>query len=683
MPTTDSAGQRATEAAIGGDSSVADLKEELRKFKEARQPFEPDWYLNLAFYVGQQWLYWNHGRLDRPHLAKWRETIVDNRILPIVTARAARKVKNRPTFIATPYTGAEDDVDAARITEKVMESDWVYLDLQQKLFQAVLFADIVCAGFWKVYWDSTVGNSAEFVVDANGEPLRQENGAPIRADVFEGGLPEGLQAKMVAQGDVCVDVVSPFHFYPQPLATSLSELECCFEEKVRSPEYIAQRYGVELQGDTDAEAGPVEARLFNSLIPTGQAGSYKGVRVYEYWAKPSSVYPKGKRCVWAQDTLLAEDDNPFDAMPYVMFSGIKVPNRFWPTAISTQLRGPQINLNKIHSQIQENANRIGNPALMKSRQANVAYSGLPGEEILYDSTVTDAVPQYLQPPEVPLYVREQIQRITESMTEISGLHEVSNATVPTGVTAASAINLLQEADDTRIGPEIQDMEFALGEAGTKIARLRARFNSDERLIRIAGEDGNWDIFAFRGAMMGEHPTVECQAGSAMPRSKAAKQAAMLEVLQTAFQYGLQFDPRDLRRFFKDYEVGALDRLFGGLSMTEQQIQRENRRMTLGEAVEINAFDEDQDHIDGHEEFQRSARYSQLSPEIQQLVEMHVQAHRERVVSQVNQQLATQGLEQQGSLQAEQDAEMEKETHGAVLDIAKERAKPQPARNGAG
>lgn len=674
----DSAGQRATDKAVGGSSSLEDLKERFRKAKSAREPFIPDWYLNTAFYVGQQWLYWNHGQLDRPNLAKYRETIVDNRILPIVTARSARKVKNRPTFVATPFTGGEDDVDAARITERVMESDWHYLDLQQKLFQAVLYTDIVCAGLWKIYWDSTVGETQEFVVDQSDKPITDANGRPIRAqqlaEIFPEGLPPNLKTKTLATGDVCVDVVSPFHFYPDPLATSMSEIEWCVEEKVRSPDYVKQRYGVDLQPDTEATPGPMEARMFGSLL-YGGGEAYKGVRVYEFWAKPSPSFPKGKRCVWAQEQILAEDDAPFDPMPYVMFSGVKVPNRFWPTSITTQLRGPQVNLNKIHSQIQENANRIGNPALMKSRQANVFYTGVPGEEILYDSTVTDAVPQYLQPPEVPTYVKEQVSRIVESMTEISGLHEVSNATVPTGVTAASAINLLQEADDTRIGPEIQDMEFALGEAGTKIARLRAAFNSDERLIRLAGEDGNWDIFAFRGAMMGKEPTVECQAGSAMPRSKAAKQAAMLEVLQTAFQYGMQFDPRDLRRFFKDYEVGALDRLFGGLSTTEQQIQRENRLMALGTAVEINDFDMDQDHIDGHEEFQRTARFGQLDPQAKQIVQLHVNAHRERAVQQANLQLETQMKEQAMSAQVGQQLELQTQEHAAAMDIAVEQAKP--------
>lgn len=674
---TDSAGQRATQDALkSGDYDLDDIKRDFERYKSNRRLYEPDWFLNSAFFVGLQWLYWNHGRLDRPRLAKYRETIVDNRILPTITARVAKKVKTRPTFVATPFTGAENDVDAARVTEKVMEFDWTYLSLQQKLYQAELFADIVGAGFWKVYWDSTLGDEAEVVVDANGQPIEM-NGQLVKAEAFaQGGLPEGLSIKKVCTGDVVVDVVSPFHFYPDPLATSMDELERAFEEKVRSPDYIKQRYGKDMEPDTEAPLGPVESRIFNSLMPA-TGGGYKGVRVYEFWAKPCPTFPQGKRVVWAQDELLAEEDNPIDPMPYVMFSGIKVPNRFWPTAVTTQLRGPQIALNKIQSQIQENANRIGNPALLKSRQANVSYTGVPGEEVLYDSTVSDAVPQYLAPPEVPSYVREQVQRLTESMTEISGLHEVSNATVPTGVTAASAINLLQEADDTRIGPEVQDMEFALGQAGTKVARLRAKFNTDERLLRIAGEDEQWDIIAFRGSMMGKEPTVNCQAGSAMPHSKAAKQAAMLEVLQTLVQYGLVPEPRDLRRFFKDYEVGALDRLFGTLTATEQQIQRENRQLAQGEAVDINAFDEHQEHIDGHEEFQRSARYQQLPEQIKQLIETHVNAHREELVKQTNMQVQAQSQAHAAEQQAGHQMQMEQTSHQGAVNVAEAHAKPEP------
>lgn len=640
---------------------IGELQNLHRQAKGVRDRFIPDWYMNLAFYLGQQWLYWNRGRLDMPRLKDWRQTPVDNRILPVVDGRTARKVKNRPAFICTPFTADEADIDASRIGEKVLDADWDGLDLQNKLFQAIKFAEICGAGFWKIYWNSSKGKRADFLFDsASGQPVLQNGGQPVRADTLA-QVPDGLEARTIATGDICVDVLSPFEIFPDPLATSLGECEWIIEEKVRSVEYVRSRFGVELPPDAGAPIGPVETRLFSSLTwSSGDAEEYKGVRVMEFWSRPSTEYPQGKRCVWAADRILLEEDNPFDPMPYIMFEGIKSPNRFWPTSLVTQLRGPQTYLNKTLAQIQENAMRIGNPSLMKSRHANVKYTGLPGEEILYDSTVADAVPSYLQPPEMPVYVREQLSRIEDSIAEISGVHDVSKATVPSGVTAASAINLLQEADDTRIGPEIQQMERAIADAGTKVLKLRARYNSDERLIRIAGEDGNWDIFSFRGQMLGQDPNVDVQAGSAMPRSKAAKQAAMNEVLAMAFQYGIEFDPRDLRRFFKDYEVGGLERLFDTISSDESQVQRENRLMSQGQAVNINDFDNHEIHIAGHNEFRKSARFQQLSPPVQNIFNVHVAAHQEHQVQTTNQQMSVMSTEQNQQMQLNQQAALQEQ-----------------------
>lgn len=640
----DSSGQAQALVPTGQSKAydIDDLKEKFRKAKSIRERFVPDWALNLAFTYDDQWLRWNKGsgRLDKPIIADWRELVTDNRIKPVVTARAARKVKNRPAFVISPTTADEADIDASKIGEQVLESDWVTLNLQEKLFQAILFSEICGAGFWKVYWDSTVGDSGEYLFDGQNQPIKV-NGRPVKAGSYEGSL-DGIQAKTVSQGDVCVDVLSPFEIFPDPLARTLEDAEWVIEEKVRSTEYVKRRYNQVLTPDADAPIGPVEGRLFPSAVYGGSdAAGYKGIKVYEMWARPSTDYPTGKRCVWAGDQILHEDDQPFDPMPYTMFSCIRVPNRFWPSSIVTSLRGPQVHLNKIRSQIAMNAQRIGNPALMKSRQANVYYTGAPGEEILYDSTVPDAKPEYLLPPEVATYVREEIQRIEESMQEISGLHDVSNATVPSGVTAASAINLLQEADDTRIGPEIQDMETTLAKAGSKILKLRAAYNSDERIIRIAGEDGDWDIFSFKDEMLRGNTNAEVQAGSAMPRSKAAKQAAMLEFLQVLTQYGFPLDNRSLREFVKDYGVGALEKLFDDIGHDEAQVQREHRLLSQGTAVNINPWDDDAYHIDAHRDYEKTAKFANSGPNLVQLMELHIQAHMERQKQVIDMQVKAQ------------------------------------------
>src|SRR5204863_4780511 len=131
--------------------------------------------------------------------------------------------------------------------------------------------------------------------------------------------------------------------------------------------------------------------------------------------------------------------------------------RFWPDSLVTQLRRRQVDLNRRLSQIAENAERIGNPPLLvpSSMGEDFTWNGLPGEVVVFqDNGSSNAAPAFMQVPEQPGYVREDIPRIEQSMMEISGQHEVSGAQGPAGVTAASALNLLQEADKTRLGPDV-------------------------------------------------------------------------------------------------------------------------------------------------------------------------------------------------------------------------------------
>lgn len=635
------------------DSTVQELDELARKAKGARGRFEPTWFLNLAYYQGNQWLYWARGRLYEPRLDPWRVTFTDNRLIGVVRTEVAKMTKQRPIFVATPTTGDDADVSAAQLSERMLQYIWTEHDLQRKQRAALMWSRIVGAGFWKIYWDSTSGSKVEVLLDPQGQVVMDQSGRPMDPNIVTQLPPEvaaQLNVKTIAQGDVCVEVKSALEILVDPLAgeEGLSSAEWLVEESVRSKDYVQRRYNVDLPEDAQAVAGVAEARM-GGVGGEGVSGtSYKGVAVKEYWARPSSKHPNGRYAVWAANKLLKEDNNPYDDMPYVMFQGIPVPGRFWPTSTVEQLRGVQTELNKTRSQIRENAARIGNPALLKSRMSRVEYTGLPGEVVEFDDVTQNSLPSFLQPPSMPPYVLEEIDRLNQSIQEISGQHEVSAGQVPPGVTAASAINLLQEQDDTRLGPDISEMENTLGEAGRKILKLVAQFYSDERTIRIGGDDGYWDIFSFRGAQLKDATHVSVQAGSAIPLSKAAKQANMEHILTLFIQNGVPLSQRQLARFLKDMDVGGYERLVEQYSEDETQINGENRRMALGQALPINTYDNDEAHIDGHESFQKSARYQQLDPKIMQLVEMHVQAHRDR-------QQAQQQQAQQQQIAAEQQA----------------------------
>jgi hypothetical protein len=614
------------------DSSVQDLDKLLSQSKGTRTRLEPSWLLNLAYYNGNQWVFWNRGRLDRPRLDASRITLTDNRIIGIVRTELAKMTKQKPAWQVTPTSAQDEDLQAALMGEKVLDYLWRSLHMRNHLVDALLWSRICTAGFWKIVWDSAKGQQVQIVADQQGQPVMHAGtGAPMKPEHFEGQMPEGLQAKTIATGDVHVESVSPFEMYVDPIPHEFEDLEWCIQVAIKSTDYVKQHFDVEITPDAEVSSGTVESRMFPSAQEAGTS-QYKGVKLNEYWCKPNSQHPNGRRAVWASGKMLFEDANPYGCLPYVMFKGIPIPGRFWPTTVTEQLRGPQTELNKIRSQIVENAQRLGNPAIMCSKQANVSYSGVPGERIDYDSTVQDAAPQYLAPPPMPQYVLQQQEKIEQSMQEISGQHEVSNAQVPAGVKAASAINLLQEADDTRLGPAIYDMEETLGVAGGMLLKLVAKYWTDERTIIVAGKDHALDAMSFRGAALKENTQVEVQAGSAFPQSKAAKQAAIQDQLGLYFQYmGQQpMNKRMLGKVLEDLEAGALAKLFGDISKDEGQINRENQQISQGEPLPINVYDDHEAHVEGHTEFQKGPTYIGLGPIVAQVMERHVAEHRRQI-----------------------------------------------------
>jgi hypothetical protein len=464
-----------------------------------------------------------------------------------------------------------------------------------------------------------------------------------------------MPTKTISQGEVCLEVRSPFMILPDPLATSLDDCEWIIEETVQSPQYVKDHYGVELDGDTPASAGPTDSRYFPSMAGAG-GSSYMGVKVYEFWAKPGSKYgSKGKYVAWAKGKELYSDDNSYGVLPYLQFTGVPVPGRFWPTSITEQLRGPQIELNKVRSQIAENGQRIGNPSILKDRLANVEYTGVPGEEILYDSTTPNSVPQFLQPPDMPVYVREQLQTIQQSMQEISGAHEVSSSQVPAGVTAASAINLLLEQDDTRLGPAILDMETQLSTSGQRLLKMIAQYYTEERTMQLAGEDGDFDFVGFKGETLRNNVNISVQAGSMAPISKAAKQAGIRDTLTLFIQNGMPLDPRSLRKMVRDLEVGDIEGLFGNLNTDIRQVKRENRFMYGGQPMPINTYDNDDLHIAEHQDEMKSARYFRQGQQIKAMFEAHVALHMDRRASAQEAAAQSQMMGQMQQAQGQADA----------------------------
>jgi hypothetical protein len=69
------------------------------RWRRDRQPHEQQWFINAAFYRGQQYVQWSDKdqRLMTPPAPSHRVRLTVNRIFPKMRARIAKFLKNRPS----------------------------------------------------------------------------------------------------------------------------------------------------------------------------------------------------------------------------------------------------------------------------------------------------------------------------------------------------------------------------------------------------------------------------------------------------------------------------------------------------------------------------------------------------------------------------------------------------------
>jgi hypothetical protein len=200
----------------------------------------------------------------------------------------------------------------------------------------------------------------------------------------------------------------------------------------------------------------------------------------------------------------------------------------------------------------------------------------------------------------------------------------------------------------------------------------AKYYTEERMITVAGEEGDYDVQGFRGNMLKNNTAVEVQAGSMMPVSKAAKQAAMRDQLTMFIQNGVPLEPRIMRKAFRDMDVGGLEVLFADLTEGLRQVKREHRYMYRGIPLPINIQDDDDLHIEEHKEEMRSSRYFNLllkGDPAAQIFEQHLalHMHRKDEAARAEQQQQEAQLAQQTQLQTQSDMTTQSQKDSAEMD----------------
>lgn len=468
---------------------------ESRSIKAAE---EKRWKREGDFYQGDQWK-------SKPAYEGQIQPVT-NICFSIVESIVPQLTDARPQIVCLPQE--QNDESSAEVLTQVIEYIWDRTDMDYKLILNERTRIKHGMGIYKVFW--------------NPELLR------------------GL-------GDIDIIPVPLDQFFISTRAKSVQESEYVIYATQTTTDYVKRRYGKEVQPDSKYN----EIAVFDEEEDQPSRG--KKVLLIEYWTKEKGQL---RLVTIANDTVLRDEVGFYECglYPFVAVPAFPVEKKFWAMGVLSQILSPQMIVNLLDQQILDNARLGGNGTIY-----NGAGSGLNKRQLTnlpYKVLDVNDINQVRAEPGqgIPTFIPSHLEIKKRDAESVSGIHDVTQGKAPAGITAASAILALQESANQRVRLLGRTLEAGLKEIGELIIALVKEFYTEERTIRILGDNKKVSFVKFkrddimqqkeyRDPVSGETETIEIdpdfdikvEVGSSMQYSKAflyeqAKELYQMQVI---------------------------------------------------------------------------------------------------------------------------------------------------------
>jgi hypothetical protein len=658
---------------------VVALEAERQARIDKRRGYETVWWNNIALVAGDHYAQWNPTMSqfeDRDwnwdtNSADKKPRLVINHALTVGRTELSKLTKSRPVMEIMANSDEQTDISAAKVGAAALDyAEWRFG--LPKLRRNALWW-MIQTGLGSIFvgfdpLDDRPGK-VEYTIDPQtGEAtFNPQRLAELQA-LYDEGILDELQKEGFPLGELELKVYSPFQLLPDQLSTEFDQINDLITMDVVDIDIVRGIYGRpadKLNPDDSLMIGTIESRMMARAGVPGAVGAAQtpadnGVQVNTWWLPPN-IYRGNKflrdgiMCRWANGNVLLDLNVQFpfqdNRIPHVFFQHIPTSTTIWPDCVMSHIRGPNLEIDKTVSQLIENKDYMGNPMWIIATQHKVRgeIKNVAGGIIRYRHVPNIPPPAPVPGLQMPSQIENLLAGLRDQIMDISGQSEVARGRVPSGVRSGVAVAYLQEEDDTKIAPTVATMEEAIALMASMVLERFAQFYGFPRILRFYRRDGSFDVRKFKGADLKNNTDVICQAGSAMPKMKAARQQYALELATL----GIIKDPKKLQEMLElgagepddeDKAVAQADRennmmMFGvwrvqtNLDTEGTEVSDRARFERLHTAVPVKAWHNHPIHIARHTSVMMNEEFDEMAithPEVVQLFDEHLAMHYEEM-----------------------------------------------------
>ena len=558
-------------------------------------------------------------RSERQFLNRVNKFVV-NHLHDMTETRISQLSRLKPAVNVIPTNDEYEDRNAAKAVKYLMDHLWYTNnvdELRQKMLRnAFVFGESFCFVTWNkdkgdlhpMYVKARdMGLPLDFL-DEEGNQIFDSDGNPMKID----------PKKPVHVGDVHYEIEVPWRVYMQR-QKSFDKVEYAFRVRVESTETLKKEYPEK----ADKLKRTENVKSFDADDLTEHFLEEESV-YYEFYHKKTKYCPEGYYVKFTKDTILEMDMLPFShgKLPFVRITDMDVPEQLNGISQYEMVRPIQTMHDNLSTLLAKNIYLMGHAKWVMPRGAcKIESLGNDNTIVQYQGPVPPQMLQTMPNPPEAYNFRNQLR---EEMGQIYGIQGVSRGTPPKGITAAVALQFLNEQEQERNSTTvIKHNDMIKDLAKMTIAVCGDYYDpEDGRMVRIVGKNNKYAIRHFDTANLHKNYDVRLELGSGLPESKAGKVQRIIEIMQ--MKPNLLSDERWLDLL----ELGDTDKMNSLLTVSIRAAESETEDLMAGRPVgDPEDFEDHIAHWKVHSKAMQERTFKEeCPPEYREEMMQHIAIH---------------------------------------------------------
>lgn len=586
----------------------------------------------MAWIAGYQ--YYDYNTVSKkllPVKVERTRKLVFNRMRGFVRTLLGKLTSDVPNMGVVPNTSEDEDLEASRIGDKIIEGLVDKLGFRQILDKLKAWLIISGTAYLRVFW-----NKDDFGIVEYRREIDQTTGEEIVVQITE-------------EGDVGMEAVSPFHCRHDPLNTDHDKWRWFVYGEEVDAEALEDEYGLErgsLQETSNRLDTSLDVEVAAGDVAIGapeKKDDVTGRTIVrkELWTPRMFVVTAGSK-------VLEYGGNPYGTIPFFKAEDILIP-------ISHDEKGILYNQPMLRDLIpvQREYNRQKSLMSLAIERATKLKVLVPAGSMLNKKFFNDEYgvfidytpkmggePHQMKLDPLPPDIHTYSAGLENEFYHIAGLHEASFGQLPERASHASGslVSLLLEQDEIVLNPLLASLNAMLSKAWTLALQMVQNNYAVPRLIKYVGWDNQNAVIKFMGADLKGNTDVRVTSQMGLPRSRALK----IEYIMRLRQAGLLTDDKANLEML---EFPNTDKVFQDALLHERRAQRENSMIEKNPFISpqevlgwLYPFENHGVHFKIHLRDRLGAKWDSYSPNQKQALDLHIQATHQILVQQMQSQM---------------------------------------------